>query len=31
VRGRIAAAGDDQAWLDRLIAEDRYVEDVWAG
>jgi len=24
-------SGDDQAWLDGLIAEDRYVEDVWAG
>jgi cytochrome P450 / NADPH-cytochrome P450 reductase len=23
--------GDDQQWLDSLIAEDRYVEDVWAG
>jgi cytochrome P450/NADPH-cytochrome P450 reductase len=22
---------DDQKWLDGLIAEDRYVEDVWAG
>jgi cytochrome P450/NADPH-cytochrome P450 reductase len=28
---RSHASGDDQAWLDGLIAEDRYVEDVWAG
>jgi cytochrome P450/NADPH-cytochrome P450 reductase len=28
---RAHGAGDEQAWLDGLIAEDRYVEDVWAG
>jgi len=28
---RAHGSGDDQEWLDGLIAEDRYVEDVWAG
>ncbi|GAA1720121.1 cytochrome P450 [Fodinicola feengrottensis] len=28
---QIHAGGDDQEWLDELIAQDRYVEDVWAG